>query len=358
LIRGTYADPNTAAVTNYGSLGNPDLTWETNKTFDAGLEFSLFKNRINGTVEFFRRISDNLLFDVPLPVSVGVLSQIRNIGSMYNQGWEFNVSGDLIKNKDVTWNMNINLTTFKNRVTKLPQEEIIPLAPGSVQTKKLMVGHSIYDYWLRDFQGVDPTDGALLYRANVYDPINSRIRGKDDTVSISQNNAKFTYHGSAIPDFYGSFSTSVRYKFVELSGLITYQVGGKVYDATWAGIMSSGTYGSALSTDVLRRWQRPGDITDVPRMDAGQTTAFNSVSSRWLTDASNISIRNVTLSFIAPANLLGFAKMQSARFYVSGENLALFSKRKGMNVEQQFTGVTSNVYNPTRIITVGINLNF
>ncbi len=354
LIRGTYADPNTAAVTNYGSLGNPDLTWETNKTFDAGLEFILFKNRLSGSVEFFRRTSDNLLFDVPLPVSVGVLSQIRNIGSMYNQGWEASLNGDVIRKKDFTWNMNVNFTTFKNKVTSLPQDEIIPL--GS--TKKLMAGHSIYDFWLRDFQGVDPADGALLYRANVYDASNSRIRGKDDTVTISQNNAKFTYHGSAIPDFYGSVSTSFRYKFIELSGLFTYQVGGKVYDATWAAIMSSGTYGAALSKDVLRRWQKPGDITDVPRMDAGQTSAFNSISSRWLTDASNLSIRNITLSFIAPQRLLSIVKMQSARFYISGENLALFSKRKGMNVEQQFTGVTSNVYNPTRIITAGVNLNF
>jgi hypothetical protein len=93
-------------------------------------------------------------------------------------------------------------------------------------------------------------------------------------------------------------------------------------------------------------------------MDAGQTSAYNAVSSRWLTDASNLNLRNVTLFVNAPASLLGIAKMQSARFYVSGENLALFSKRKGMNVEQQFTGVTSNVYNPTRTITVGVNLTF
>ena len=358
LVRGTYADPNTAAVTNFGSLGNPDLTWETNKTFDAGLEFGLFKNRLNGSVEFFHRVSDNLLFDVPLPVSVGVLSQIRNIGSMYNRGWEINLNGDVVRLKDFTWNVSVNFTTFKNEITKLPQAEIIPVVGGVVSTKKLMVGHSIYDYWLRDWQGVDPADGALLYRANVYDAANSRVRGKDDTVTINQNNAKFAYHGSAIPDFYGSFSTSVRYKFVELSCLLTYQVGGKIYDATWAGIMSSGTYGGALSTDILRRWRKPGDITDVPRMDAGQTTAYNAVSSRWLTDATNLNIRNVTLSFNAPSSLIGFAKAQSARLYVSGENLALFSKRKGMNVEQQFTGVTSNVYNPTKIITVGVNLTF
>ena len=350
IIRGTYADPNTAIVGNFGSLGNNNLSWEASKNFDVGIEFGLLKNRVIGTIEFFKRESDNLLFDVPLPLSSGVLSQTKNIGSMYNKGWEFNINADIIKTKDFNWNINTNLTTFKNRITKLPQKEII------TGTKKLMVGHSIFDYWLRDWEGVDPADGAALYRADVYNTANSRIRGKNDTVTISQNNARFSYHGSAIPDFYGSVSTSFAFKFIELSAILTYQVGGKVYDAPWASLMSSGNYGGAASIDLLRRWQKPGDITNVPRMDAGQTAAFGAQSSRWLTDASNINIRNITVSYVFPQTVLSRIKMQNARFYISGENLALFSKRKGMNVEQTFTGVTSNVYNPARVITAGINL--
>jgi len=355
IIRGNYADPSSAVPGNVGSLGNPVLTWETNKSFDVGLEFGLFKNRLSGTVEFFNRQSDNLLFEVPLPVSSGVQSQIRNVGSMYNRGWEASITGEVLRKKDFSWSMTVNATTFENRITRLPQSEIIP--NETPQTKKLMVGHSIYDYWLRDYQGIDPTDGSVLYRAATYNASNSRIRGKDDTVTINQNNALFAYHGSAIPDVFGSVMTSVRFKFFELSALASYQFGGKVYDATYQALMSSGNYGGAAHTDLLKRWKAPGDITTVPRMDAGQTAAFNAVSSRWLVDASNLYLRNVTLSVTLPQGLIQRARIQNARFYVSGENLALFSKRKGLNVEQNFAGVTSNVYNPARIITVGLNLS-
>lgn len=137
---------------------------------------------------------------------------------------------------------------------------------------------------------------------------------------------------------------------------MTYQQGGLVYDGTWAGLMSAGNYGAALHKDMLGRWQNAGDITDIPRMDVSQTAAFNAQSDRWLTDASFLNIRNITLTYDLPRSVSNRLNLQNVNIYLSGENIHMFSKRKGMNVEQSFTGVTSNEYVPARVLTTGINI--
>jgi TonB-linked SusC/RagA family outer membrane protein len=335
-----------------GSLGNPDLEWEASKQADIAVEFGLFKNRINGTLEFFNRVSDNLLFNVPLPLSSGVITQSRNVGSMYNRGIELNLNADVIKWKGFTWNVDINLTKLKNRITKLPQEEII------TGTKKLKVGYSLYDYWLREWQGVDPADGAALYRTDVGTLAGSRIRKTGDTVTTNQNNGKFRYNGSAIPDYYGSMTNTFIFKGVELSILTTFQKGGMVYDVTYAGLMDPGNYGASVHVDALKAWKQAGDVTTIPRMDAGQRGISNAASDRWLTDASFINIRNMTLAYTFSNNIIERLKVRSIRFNVTGENLFISTKRKGMNVEESFTGVTSQAFIPQRIISAGLNITF
>jgi hypothetical protein len=260
----------------------------------------------------------------------------------------------VLRKKDFNWRMDLNWSTLKNEITKMPADrpEIIS------GTKKLAVGHSIYDYWLRDWQGVDPSDGSGLYRAASYVAANSRIRGKDDTVTVSQNNAQFVYAGTAIPDFWGSVTNTFTYKGFELSVLLTYQVGGKIYDATYAALMSVGSYGGALHEDALKAWKNAGDITDVPRMDASKTGVFDAQSSRFLIDASFLNIRSLSVAYNIPSGVLSKIYANNARFFVNAENLQWFSKRKGMNVQQSFTGVTSNVYVPARVISFGLNVNF
>lgn len=336
------------------ALPNEDITWEGQKAADVALEFGILKNRLSGTVEYYHRTSDDLIFDVQLPLSMGGYVLSKNVGSMVNKGWELTLSGDVVRQKDFNWKADVNWSTVANEITKMPSDrpEIIS------GTKKLSVGHSIYDYWLRDWQGVDPTDGSALYRADKYTASNSRIRGKEDTVTVSHNNAKYIYAGSAIPDFWGSVSNTFSYKGLELNVLLTYQVGGKVYDATYASLMHAGTYGSALHVDALQAWQKPGDVTDVPRMDNSKGGVFDVASTRWLTDASFLNVRSVSLAYNLPAALVSRIQAANARFFVNGENLQWFSARKGMNVQQNFTGVTSNAYVPARVITVGLNVNF
>jgi hypothetical protein len=143
-----------------------------------------------------------------------------------------------------------------------------------------------------------------------------------------------------------------------LSALFTFQIGGKSYDANYQGLMSSGTYGGALHTDILKRWQKPGDETYVPRLDAGRTTDFNATSSRWLVDASYLNIRTVSLAYDLPKSLVTRLNITNSQFFISAENLSFFSKRQGLNNQQAFSGVTSNAYPPAKIITAGITLNF
>ena len=333
------------------SLGNDSLTWEANGQFDIGLDFNLFNNRINGSVEYFHRQTNNLLFSVPLPMSSGFNSISKNIGGMFNRGFEIQLDAEIIRSQDFTWKVGVNATTVRNEITKMPQKEIIS------GTKKLMVGKSIYDYWLRQWYGVDPTDGAALY---VVDPAlvsasTLRVTPGGDSVTTDPNRAKYDYSGSAIPDVYGSINTSVRYKKYTLSVLANWQIGGLTYDDTYAAYMHAGTYGASLHTDMLKRWQKPGDITNVPRMDNAQTSFFGATSTRFLTSSTFLNIQNVTLSY--DHTFATKKPFNSARIYISAENLRMFTERSGMNPSQSFSGVTSIGYIPAAVFNFGVNIN-
>jgi TonB-linked SusC/RagA family outer membrane protein len=334
------------------SLGSRSLEWETNTAYDIALEFGLFKNRLSGTIEYFNRQSTNLIFEVPLPLSVGILTEFRNIGSMYNRGFELQLGYDVIRSKDFNFHVDLNATRLKNQITKMPDEskEIID------GTKKLKVGRSLYDFWLRDFVGVNPETGVAEYRAIAFNDRNSRITASGDTLTNVFSNARFDYNGTSIPDLTGSVNAALSYKNFSLSALMVYQVGGKIYDGAYQSLMGSG-YHNAKHTDILKRWLKPGDITEVPRMDAGRTADFNAASDRWLIDASFLNIRSVTLSYRLPKTVLNKLKIDNAQVYMSGENFFMLSRRSGMNVQQNFGGTTSNVYSPAKSLVLGLSFS-
>jgi TonB-linked SusC/RagA family outer membrane protein len=334
------------------SLGNKALEWETNTSYDVALEFGILKNRINGTIEYFNRESTNLIFAVPLPLSVGIGTETRNIGSMYNRGIELQLGGDLVRTKDFTWNIDINATKLENKITKMPAEskEIID------GTKKLREGNSLFDYWLREYKGVNPETGVAEYRAIAFNPNNSRITASGDTLTNNISNARFWYNGTSIADLTGSVNTSLRYKGFSLSALMVYQIGGKIYDGAYASLMGSG-YHNAKHVDILNRWLKPGDNTNVPRMDNARVADFNAASDRWLIDGSYLNIRSVTLSYRLPKSVLSKFKIDNAQVYVSGENFLMLSRRSGMNVQQNFGGTTSNVYSPAKSLVLGLSFS-
>ncbi len=344
----------------FGFLADPSITWEANKQTDVGVDFGFLNNRITGSVEYYNRVTEDLIFPVPLPVSAGVPDNTisRNVGTMYNRGFEFSINADIIKNQNFTWNINANASTLKNQITEL-SNGITEIING---TKRISVGHSIYDYWLRQWYGVDPADGSPLFLvADAYaNTTAADIRTVNGTkVTTNSSKAKFDYSGTAIPDLFGSFGTSISYKQWSLSALFTYQLGGKTYDSNYAALMSSYAQGGALSPDILDRWTTPGQITDVPALNSITYTSSNiGNNSRWLVSSNFITFRQATLSYNFSPETLSQLGVSGLRILVSGENLWSKTARKGLEPSQAFNGTASNRYTPARVVTIGFNVSF
>jgi len=344
----------------FGFLADPSITWEANKQTDLGLDFGFFNNRITGSVEYYNRITDDLIFPVPLPVSSGVpdRSITKNIGTMYNRGFEFAINADVIKNENFTWNINANASTLKNQITRL-SDGITEIYSGN---KKVTVGHSVYDYWLRQWYGVDPADGSALFLvSDTYaNTTASDIRTVNNTlVTTNINKAKYDYSGTTIPDLFGSFGTTLTYKQWSLSSMFTYQLGGMTYDANYAAIMNSNPQGGALSIDILNRWTTPGQITDVPAMNAINATNSNAGgSTRWLAKSDFINFRQASLGFSFNPESISQYGLTSLKILLSGENLWNKTARKGLEPQQAFNGSNVNRYSPSRIVTIGFNISF
>lgn len=337
--------------------GNKQLTWETNIQIDAALEFGLFKNRITGSVEFFRRETENMIFPDPQPGSAGEPNNqiFTNIGTMRNTGWEFGLNFGIVRSEDFTWNLGVTATTFKNEIVEMPKDQDA-IING---TKRLAKGHSLYDFWLREWYGVDPTDGAPLF---VQDPTKGDttatrvIDGKKYTTN--HNNANFGYVGSSLPDVYGSITNEFKYKNLSLSTLFTYQIGGKVYDSNYALLMTSYPQGQALHTDILNAWKNPGDITNVPILSSQNYTAVAAQSSRWLQDADYFMLKNATLGYTFDKTSIKNLGLSNLKLFISGENLFAVTAKKGLEPVQSFNGTTTYRYTPSRTVSFGINLSF
>lgn len=351
------------------SLVDTNLKWETQVSADVAIEFGLFDNRLTGSLEYFTKQSKDLLFDTSIPLSNGVSSIVQNIGKVKNNGVEFDLNYQLLRRNDWTFSIGVNGTHIKNKVTQLPAGNENGIVTGS---KKYMVGHSIYEFWLRQWYGVNPENGDGLYYLDT-DAYNEADRTLSESVKStlvtidgkqltnSYRYAKYDYSGSAIPKLYGGFNFNLGYKDFELSAVFSYSLGGKVLDLTYANLMATDEFGYAMSEDVKKAWQKPGDITDVPRLDANSTHATSigqSYSTRWLTNANYLNLRTVTLSYNLPAKWLHHVMVKNARLSVSAENLFMIKARQGLNPQANYAGVSYNEYMPARNITLGLNVSF
>ncbi|WP_291071219.1 MULTISPECIES: SusC/RagA family TonB-linked outer membrane protein [unclassified Empedobacter] len=338
-------------------IGNPNLTWEKNKQFDLAVEFGLLNNRINGSVEYYQRRTDGMIFPVPTPGSAGVPGNSinANFGSMENRGIEISLDFGIVRNENLKWNFIVNASTIKNEMIKMPegQDAIIN------GTKRIAKGRSIYDFWLREYHGVDSTDGRSLY---VQDPEKDDdkstrvIDGKKYT--IDHQNAKYGYVGTSIPDLYGSFSNNVSYKGFYLNAMFAYQIGGKTYDSNYAKFISTSPEGAAISVDMLNAWKNPGDITNIPKMSTNNEAANLASSSRYLVKSDYLSLRTATFGYTFNKEQIEKLGVSSFKLFITGENLVSWTARKGMEPVQSFNGTTSYRYTPPKIWSVGVNVQF
>ena len=190
---------------------------------------------------------------------------------------------------------------------------------------------------------------------------NSIVEIDGQKLTNSYTYAKYDWSGSAIPKVYGGFNVNLTYKAFDLSAVFSYSLGGKVLDLNYANLMAVGEYGYSMSPDIMNAWQKPGDITDVPRLDANSTHSTNieqSYSTRWLTNANYLNLRTVTLSYTLPKSILSKMSIKSARVNLSAENLFMLKARQGLNPQANYSGLSYNEYMPAKNMTIGLNVSF
>jgi len=360
------------------SLELQELMWEENGNFNTGVEFAIFK-RIRGSFEYFVRSSKNLLFEVPQPRSLGIDTKWENIGGMENRGVEGILSADIIATDDFRWNLDINVTHYKNKITELPQEEIIQ---GS---KKLMVGKSIYEFFTWEYAGADAATGAALYWKDeveldgegneVIDEDGNPVLTGERLLTEDPTDADRYYLGSSIPKVYGGITNSFQYKGFDLSIFLTYSLGGKFMDYNYMWLMREGDLGFAWHEDILDGWTEPlttaglptNEDTDgatrsydpdmIPRVEVGNTD-LRYTSSRFLFDATYFNIRNVTLGYNLPQDMASRIGASGLRVFVAADNLYIWTTNPGMDPRQNFGGDASTQYSPIKTYTVGLNVKF
>ena len=366
---GNYLYVNTYEIVNAGgspaanpsTMGNKDITWETNGNFNAGFDFELFKGRLSGTVEYFFRKTSDMLFSFPLPPSFGYTSYYANVGDMTNQGIEAEFNATAIKTNDFTWDINLNLTHYKNKISYLPEERktmVVDGVPGySSGNYYYGEGEPLFTYRIKKYAGVSE-DGQAMYYKNVKDEAGNVI-GQEATTKYDE--ADYYLCGSALPDVYGGFGTSLSYKGFDLSADFTYQIGGLVYDSDYASLMAPPTAsskGTNFHADLLNAWTPENTSSNIPRFQFGDNYATAS-SDRFLTKASYLSLQNLNFGYTLPANVTRNVGIEKVRVYLTADNVWVWSKRQGLDPRQSISGsVTNSYYAPMRTISGGITLTF
>jgi TonB-linked SusC/RagA family outer membrane protein len=341
----------------FTDIGNDELIWETTENFDVALEFGLFNNFLDGSIEYYKKNSTDLLYLLPIAASNGLNEVPVNAGDMFNSGWELGLTAHLFNKENFKWDLTLQASTFKNEITKLPD----PFINGS---KRWAEGRSRFDYFLLRTAGVDPDNGDQLFYMYEQDENGESVpvldaEGNIETTNDWQDTERAYTGDSSIPDLLGSISNSISYKGLSFDFLVTYGIGGKVLDNAYSSLMHSGNYGRALHPDILNAWRQPGDITNVPRLENGNPDLVRTQSDRFLTDASFWALKNVNLGYSMDKSVTDALKVDALRFNLSGENLLLKTKRKGLNPQYNLAGTPSaNDFSPARIISFGVNVSF
>ena len=329
------------------NVGDPNLTWELNKPFNIGLDFSVLKNRVNVTVDWYLRKSENLLLSVPLSTTTGFGSATRNIGAMQNKGLELSINIVPVQTKDFRWDVDFNFANNENKVTSLPNHADI--VSGSYIYRE---GVSINTFFLREWAGVHPGTGDPLWydtdkhgaSTNVYPGANARILA-----------------GQALPKYFGSLTNALNYKGFSLSAQLYYSFGNQSFD-TWRGYYLGSGFGATFNKvkRQLDAWTTPGQITDVPKYIYNGNKNFNSGSTYNLNDGSFVRVRDIQLGYNVPKATLEKLKLGSANIYVRGTNLFTWVKDQNLPFDpEQGTGSATNlnVFIP-KTVTVGLSLTF
>ncbi len=339
--------------------GNKDISWEKNAKFNVGIDFSVLNDRLSGSIEYYSNKTNDMLFYFPLPATAGFGGYYANIGDVRNNGVEIELSGDVIRTRKIQWTLYANITSNHNEITRLPDERKTQIVDGkegySSGSYFYSEGGSAYTMFGRKYAGVDPETGKALYWM---DKVTTDENGNEVTKRVktdSYNDATDYCWGDVMPDFYGGFGTKFSAFGFDLSVDFQYQIGGYVYDSDYASLMSV-TPGKAMHKDILKAWSYDNPNSNIPRLQY-KDDATASSSDRFLTNASYITLSNITLGYTLPKKWTKFVGVESLRLYVVGDNLYTWSKRKGLDPRQSIGGGASQAYyRPMRTISGGVTI--
>ena len=345
-------------------LGNPNLKWESQMMANVGVDFGFFGSRLNGSVEYFNRQNDDMLFYVSMPPSSGYgsLSMPMNVGKVQNQGLELDLEGVLVSTKNVEWSVYGNLTYVDSKVLRLPdsylKEDGTRWYAGSSYILK--EGGSLSQAYMPEYAGVDAETGQALYYLDPAD------HSKGTTATYSQDLAGDL--GDISVKCYGGFGTNLSVYGVDLGVQFAYQFGGKAYDGTYQEMMHAGDkLGHIWSVDILNAWTPENTNTDVPRL-CSSDSYDQQTSSRWLVSSNYLSLNNVTVGYSLPQKWSKKMGVEKLRVYFQGDNLALFSARQGYDPRQTqnslsygvgiSTSTGNFVYSLASTLSGGISITF
>lgn len=335
-------------------VGNRDITWETSYNFNVGVDFSLFNERFSGTIERFSRRTEDMLYYSPMSLHAGYNEAPMNVGSVLNSGWEFDLHFDILKSKDLNWNVYVNATTLHNEILSLAPELNGAWIDGSYIYKE---GESMYNFYIRKSAGVDPNNGAPLWWKDVKDT-DGNVTGQETTTSWS--GATQYELGNILPKVYGGFGTTVDYQGFDASVAFAYQLGGRIYDNTYANLMHAGYSSDAgrnWHTDILGAWTPENPNATIPRVSATDQYT-NYTSDRFLTSSDYLSLQNISVGYTLPKSVLGNLNVTKVRVYGVADNVALFSARKGLDPRQGYATSNAALYSPIRSISGGVSITF
>jgi TonB-linked SusC/RagA family outer membrane protein len=329
------------------NVGDSNLTWELNKPFNVGIDVGVLQNRIQLSVDYYVRRSEDLLMDMPLSLTSGFTRATRNVGAMENKGIEISLHAVPVRIKNFEWAVDFNYAKNKNKITSLP-------GGNDIITNSVFIlreGSSIQSYYVREYAGVNPDNGDPLWYT-------------DATHENKTNNfstANRTIVGNSLPAYFGSFTNTLRYKNFTLEAQLYYSFGNLIQDQWGSFYMGAGngpTYNK--SSRILNRWMKPGDVTDVPKYISGGNKSFNSASTFYLNKGDFIRLRNVQVGYTVPSRFASKAKLSNAFVYVRGTNLFTWVKDRNLPFDpEQGTNSQSNlnVFIP-RTMSIGLSLGF
>lgn len=341
------------------SIENRLVTWEKNGNLNTGIEASMFRGRLSTTIEYYNRHTRDMLLNNPLAISSGFTGFDDNVGAMTNQGLEATFRGVIFDRKNFHWDATAMLSFNRNKVTAITssQDEI------NLGSMVIEVGKPIYTFYMSKFAGVSPQTGKQLYYAYyryVVDEKSGSLTTEkcDEYVTDDVGLASLSkyYYGSRQALFSGSFASNFTiFKNFDISFLTTYSVGGKIMDGLYDGAMNVMYAGNNWHKNKLRRWRKRGDITDVPMVEIGGN--YSSVGES-LIDASYFAIKNITVGYTLPTSISSKAKIKSFRLFFTADNIALFSHLDGMDPQASFMGTVSYSYSPSKVFSLGLDINF